>query len=469
MSPLNSEAYPRSLAIADKKCLTIGAIDEIQQKLHIRTVPLYESPRRIAYQEATQTFGVISGRVELQDIHTKKTSQTTPSASVTAPNITYSSGLPPSSGASSSTKLEPVGPIGDEIEINSFMVIDQHTFAVTHSHQLLENENATALTSCQLANDTATYFCVGTAMVHPEDPEPKEGRLILFQLLEGKLIQVASKEVKGAVYQLLEFNGKLLAGINSAVSIFEWTSERELKQECFFHNSILALYLKAKGDFILVGDLMRSMALLAYKPLEGRIEEIAHDFTPLWMTGVEIIDDDTFLGAENSFNLFTCQKDAAASSDEERTHLNQVGRFHLGDFVNVFRHGSLVMSHTIEQSTPVTSSLLYGTVRGSIGLVAGIPKELFEFLHTVQTKLTKVIKSVGKIEHQFWRSFSNERKSEHSTGFIDGDLIENFLDLPKTQKEEVVSGLQVDDGNGSKRACTVDDLIKIVEELSRIH
>lgn len=33
-----------SLAIADKNTLTIGTIDEIQ-KLHIRTVPLGESPR----------------------------------------------------------------------------------------------------------------------------------------------------------------------------------------------------------------------------------------------------------------------------------------------------------------------------------------------------------------------------------------------------------------------------------------
>lgn len=33
--------------------MTIGTIDEIQ-KLHIRTVPLQESPRKIAYQEQTQ-------------------------------------------------------------------------------------------------------------------------------------------------------------------------------------------------------------------------------------------------------------------------------------------------------------------------------------------------------------------------------------------------------------------------------
>ena len=34
--------------------------------------------------------------------------------------------------------------------------------------------------------------------------------------------------------------------------MFEWTSESELKVECSFHNTVLALYLKCKGDFILV-------------------------------------------------------------------------------------------------------------------------------------------------------------------------------------------------------------------------
>lgn len=35
-----------SLALANNSTLTIGTIDEIQ-KLHIRTVPLYESPRSV--------------------------------------------------------------------------------------------------------------------------------------------------------------------------------------------------------------------------------------------------------------------------------------------------------------------------------------------------------------------------------------------------------------------------------------
>lgn len=114
--------------------------------------------------------------------------------------------------------------------------------------------------------------------------------------------------------------------------MYEWTAEKELRLECSNFNHIIALYLKRKGDFILVGDLMRSITLLQYKTMEGSFEEVylffpmwfleflskvfdltnsqmARDSNPNWMSAVEILDDDTFLGAENSFNLFVCQKD----------------------------------------------------------------------------------------------------------------------------------------------------------------
>ena len=91
--------------------------------------------------------------------------------------------------------------------------------------------------------------------------------------------------------------------------LYEWTAEKELRLECSHFNNIIALYLKRKGDFILVGDLMCSFTLLQYKTMEGSFEEMARDSNPNWMAAVEVVDDDTFLGAENSFNLFVCQKD----------------------------------------------------------------------------------------------------------------------------------------------------------------
>lgn len=352
------------------------------------------------------------------------------------------------SKSSSSTLLggNMVAEYGQEVEVHNLLIIDQHTFEVLHSHQLMQQEYAMSLISTNQLGTTAdktAYYIVGTAIVNPEESEPKQGRILVFQWIDNKLNQISEKEIKGACFSLAEFNGKLLASINSTVRLFEWTVEKELRLECSHFNNILTLYLKTKGDFILLGDLMRSMTLLQYKTMEGSFEEIARDFNPNWMTSVEILDDDIFLGAENSFNIFVCQKDSAATSDEERSQMDEVGQFHVGDMINVFRHGSLVMQNLSETSTPTNGCVLFGTVGGAIGLVTQIKSEYFEFLLELQNKLAIIIKSVGKIEHSQWRAFNTDIKTEASEGFIDGDLIESFLDLNHEKMKEVAEGMQV--------------------------
>lgn len=69
-----------------------------------------------------------------------------------------------------------------------------------------------------MGDDPNFYYVIGTALVNPEETEPKIGRIIMFLFEDGKLSQVTEKEVKGACYSLVEFNGKLLASINSTVS-----------------------------------------------------------------------------------------------------------------------------------------------------------------------------------------------------------------------------------------------------------
>ncbi|CAH2046047.1 unnamed protein product, partial [Iphiclides podalirius] len=464
MCSLNAQAYPDSLALATDSTVTIGTIDEIQ-KLHIRTVPLGETPRRIAYQEASQTFGVITMRVDKVEWAGGAGGAGGGGAPV-APRPSASTAAASTSGAPPQPPKH--APSALDLEVHNLLVLDHHTFEVLHAHQLMTSEFAMSLVSCKLGDDPNHYYAVGTAILNPEESEPKQGRILLFHWSEGRLAQVAEKEIKGGCYTLVEFNGKLLASINSTVRLFEWTSEKELRLECSHFNNIVALYLKVKGDFILVGDLMRSMSLLQYKQMEGSFEEIARDYSPNWMTAVEILDDDTFLGAENSFNLFVCQKDSAATTDEERQLMGYMGQFHLGDMVNVMRLGSLVAQHA-DTAAPVGHPVLLATVTGAICLVVQLSQELYEFLHQLEERLTRTIKSVGKVPHAFWRSFNTDIKTEPAEGFVDGDLLESFLDLARDVQQETVQGLQIDDGGGMMRDATVDDLIKIVEDLTRIH
>lgn len=167
--------------------MTIGTIDEIQ-KLHIRTVPLGESPRRIAYQESTQTFGVITMRVDVQE--TTGINIVRPSASTQAGSVSISSHITTHNKPSNTAN-----DVGQEVEVHNLLIVDQHTFEVLHAHTLMPTEYAMSLISTKLGEDPTPYFVVGTALINPDESEPKMGRILLYQWSEGKIIQVSRKHL----------------------------------------------------------------------------------------------------------------------------------------------------------------------------------------------------------------------------------------------------------------------------------
>lgn len=148
-------------------------------------------------------------------------------------------------------------------------------------------------------------------------------------------------------------------------------------------------------------------------------------------------------GASTDETKVNISRFSAATTDEERQQMPEVAQFHLGDMINVFRHGSLAMQNVGERTTPTQGCVLYGTVSGAIGLVTQIPPDFYEFLRNLEERLTHTIKSVGKIDHVTWRSFRTDQKVEACEGFIDGDLVESFLDLSREKMRECAAGIQV--------------------------
>ncbi|CAL5227828.1 g10856 [Coccomyxa viridis] len=419
MSSFNSSSFPDSLALSKEASMSIGSIDEIQ-KLHIRTVPLGEQPRRLAHQEPSRTFAVLTS---------------------------------PTQG--------PTG-VDDMAGSDTVRLVDDQTFEMLDRFGLEPMELGVSLASMAFAEDDRTYYVIGTAFTEPDEAESKKGRILVFMVKDFKLQLVSEREVKGAVYNVNPFQGKLIAGINSKVQLYKWLQtddgSRELQLECSHTGHVLALYIVTRGDFVIVGDLMRSMQLLIYRADEQLLEVRARDFKTHWMTAVEVLDDDTYLGAENSFNLFTLRKNSDAASDEDRNRLEMVGQYHLGEFVNKFRHGCLVMKLPDSEAATIPT-VLFGTINGTIGVLASLPQEQFKFMERLQDCLRRVIKGVGGFSHADWRAFQNEHTSADCRNFVDGDLIEQFLDLKRESMERIAKDM----GSG----VTVEELMRTVEDLSR--
>ncbi|KHN84948.1 DNA damage-binding protein 1 [Toxocara canis] len=361
----------------------------------------------------------------------------------------------------------------EEIEVSSIVVFDANTFEILHSHELGKNELAMSIKSCRLGDDPQPYYAVGTAVVLSDETEAKLGRLLIFEVKPpsegGRMRLVHDKEVKGAAYSIQVLMNKLVVAINSCVRLFEWTGEKELRLECSDFDNVTALYLRTKNDLVLVGDLMRSLSVLAYKPMESSFEKIARDFVTNWMTACEIIDTDTFLGAEIMFNLFTVVKDCSAINKEEGNRLQETGMYYLGESVNAFCHGSLIATH-IDLSPPFSTPILYGTSDGGLGVIVQLTPQFYDFIHELEVRIAGVTKNCMRIEHSQYRTFETDRRMEQSVGFIDGDLVESLLDMSRESIENLIEGLKLPAPTGQEqREATVEEVLKTVEDLARIH
>lgn len=435
---LNSGAFKDSLALVDDSTLTIGFVDQIQM-LHIQTIPLGETPRRIAYQESTNTFAVLSCRIDVPSHD--------PPGSFIPQRASVSTTVPSRTVCPAPDDLQ-VAPDGvDELEVFSVLLVDQTNFDVTHAYQLFPREHAVSIASCTVGSDPkSAYFVVGTAFVLPSEKEPVRGRILVFQVTDAKALKLVHQlDKEGCVYQVVPFNDKIVAAVNSIVVVYRWSDECTLVEECSYTKNVLALYLKANGDFLLVGDLLRSLKLLVYKPETPCLEECALDtnLNPVYLTSIEMIDDENYVGADGR-HVFVCQKNSEAAVEADLAYMLQPSRMYIGDNINVFGRGSLVMEHP--GSTPSlfqAKPLLYGTVHGAIGLIGQLLPETYALLSKLQSKMVHAIRSVGNIDYDAYRSFENEHKTKMTEGFIDGDLVERFLDLPPSEIEEICKGIKV--------------------------
>lgn len=393
-----------------------------------------------------------------------------------------------------------------------------------HSFTLDPFETSLSCATLRLRYDSAVdgsteateFVVVGTCYIVPNEQEPSQGRLLVFQVdtdSEGTRVVtlVAEKDTRGPVYSLAEVRGKLVAGVNHKVQVFNLVRgestlsaadvsmivpSSELILDCVIAGQLMCLYLKSHGDMILVGDLLRSMTLLQYKPpaagssagattgqsgsVSGSLVEVSRHYSTDSLRSVEILPDsaeDVYLGADGDGNLYTTRRVLDAPTEEERGKMDPHGYFNLGDIVNVIKHGSLsgqlfetsagasaAAGSASTKPTSMTSNpddlmkvdsaadeaavsaankassstVLIGTVTGGLYSVIGIDQDSYTFFNTVERAVNSLTTGIGHFSHDDCRSFNNDRRSHAQRAFIDGDLVERILDLSSEELESIV-------------------------------
>ncbi|KAK4213480.1 DNA damage-binding protein 1 [Rhypophila decipiens] len=427
--PFDSEAFPDSVVLSTKSQIKISQIDTTR-RTHTHSLPMHEMVRRLAYSPTEKVFGLGCIQRRLID--------------------------------------------GEEVIQSSFKLVDDVIFDKVGKEFLISTPSYTELVEAVIRaelpdsyGNPSERFIVGTSYLPDPDrgtTENVRGRILVFGIdSDREPYLVLSHQLKGACRCLAVMDGKIVAALTKTVvvSMYEETSTTtaQLTKLASYRPSTYPVDLAVHGNMIAVADLMKSVSLVEYVTPEGespRLVETARHYQAAWGTAVSHIDGESWLEADSRGNLMVLMRNPAGVTLEDRRRLQITSEMNLGEQVNRIRK---ITVETSPNASIIPRAFL-GTVEGSIYMFGTIAPHAQDLLLRFQAKLATVIKSAGGIEFNSYRAFRNEeREGEAPDRFLDGEMLERFLDIDDETQAQICHGL----------GPSVEDMRNIVEELRRMH
>lgn len=468
--PFDTDAFPDCIALATDTQIKICRIDRARQT-YVKPLKMGEMIRRIAYSPKEKVFGLGCISRRLVD--------------------------------------------GEEIVQSSFKLVDEIIFDRVGKEFPLGSPSYTELVESVIrAELTDSYgnpaerFIVGTSYL----PDPDyaagtdvRGRILVFGVDSDRNPHlILSHELKGACRCLAVMDdGKIVAALTKTVVVCQYTetstTTAELTRLASYRPSTYPAEIAVHGRTIAVADLMKSVSLVEYVSGGGgggedgkegggsgsgsgsgapKLVERARHFQSVWSTAVCYVQDGSWLEADAQGNLMVLRLNVEGVTAEDKKRMEVTSEMNLGEMVNRIwpfsvetTPGAMIIPRAFLGT--VSRALLRdgcgcfadlirrGTqVEGGIYLFGTIAPHAQDLLLRFQAKLADFIKTAGDVEFRTYRAFRNaEREGDGPFRFLDGDLLERFLDVDEAGQEAICQGL----------GPTVEDMRNMVEELRRMH
>ncbi|GLU20961.1 hypothetical protein SLE2022_371330 [Rubroshorea leprosula] len=321
------------------------------------------------------------------------------------------------------------------------------------------SENALTVRVVMLLNtatkENETLLAIGTAYVQGEDVAAR-GRVLLYSVgrntdnPQNLVSEVYSKELKGAISALASLQGHLLIAAGPKIILHRWTGT-ELSGIAFFDAPPLhAVSLNIVKNFILLGDVHKSIYFLSWKEQGAQLSLLAKDFGSLDCFSTEFLIDGSTLSLmvsdeQKNIQIFYYAPKISESWKGQKLLLR--AEFHVGSHVTKFLRLQMLSTASDRTSAATASdktnrfALLFGTLDGSIGCVAPLDEITFRRLQSLQRKLVDAVPHVAGLNPRSFRQFCANGKA-HKPGpdsIVDCELLCHYEMLPWEDQLEIAN------------------------------
>ncbi|KAG8381459.1 hypothetical protein BUALT_Bualt06G0124100 [Buddleja alternifolia] len=320
---------------------------------------------------------------------------------------------------------------------------------------LQTSENALTVRVVTLFNTTTqgneTLLAIGTAYVQGEDVAAR-GRVLLYSVEmnsdngQAKVSEVYSKELKGAISALASLQGHLLIASGPKIILHKWTGS-ELNGVAFYDvPPLYVVSLNIVKNFILLGDIHKSIYFLSWKEQGSQLNLLAKDFGSLDCLATEFLIDGSTLSltvSDDQKNVQIFYYAPKMSESWKGQKLLSRAEFHVGAHITKFLRLQLLPTSADRTASDKTNrfGLLFGTLDGSIGCIAPLDELTFRRLQSLQKKLVDAVSHVAGLNPRSFRHFHSNGKA-HRPGpdsIVDFELLSHYEILPLEEQLDIAN------------------------------
>jgi splicing factor 3B subunit 3 len=307
--------------------------------------------------------------------------------------------------------------------------------------ELTDNEAAFSLSVCSFSqqNQSAkTCIVVGTAVgltLHPRSALQYYLNTYELDSNTRNLSLLHRTSVDELPLSMIQFNGRLLAGIGKKLRLYDLGLKQLLiKCESLDFPSTIAR-LDTHGNRVFIGDMSESVLIAKYKRVENTFIIFAEDYVPRWINSLCALDHHSVACSDKFGNVFVLRVAEHVDDDVDpvagtralwdtngRAKLQQECHYYIGDMVTSIKKVQFIVG--------CSEVLVAATVSGELHVLMPITsKGDLDFFSSLEKYMQANYKPLCGRVHMSYRSYYQPVR--HT---IDGDYCEQFIQLSYNQK-----------------------------------
>ena len=358
------------------------------------------------------------------------------------------------------------------------------------SNYKLENKNEISLSFCNTDlnknNNDNKYILIGSSIYENELIEPSIGHIYLLEINnEFKINKISEITTNGGVYQILYNDNIIYCSIQNNLYIYSIEKKFdffEIKEIHRYSDFVLINNMELfNNNELLISDLYKNIQLFKYDKKTDKLNEICKEYLLTWAFNITQCNNNIIYLTDINGNIISLIKTLYPKSNEEKYKFEKKAIFNFGERINKIINLK-ISKNIIKNLENITifnkyneneennndnnfyGNLCYfGSLEGTLGIIIQLNKELFEFLEQLQNIIIKKLVPNGNFEYNRWRSYKDGFINEDHFGFVEGEILKEFLNYNDKEKKDILKELNY------PWQKNINDIVNIIQTLEKYH